>query len=37
MGISGSNKSIGSWAALEEVREPEDKLVLVKVSRLSGR
>ena len=31
VGINGSNKDIGTWAA------PEDKPVLVKVSKLSGR
>ena len=36
MGISGLDKGIGPWAAPEDVREPEDKPVLVKVSRLSG-
>ena len=36
VGISGSNKGIGPWVAPEDVGEPEDKLVSVKVSKLSG-
>ena len=31
------NKDIGLWAALEDVREPEDRYVLVKASRLLDR
>ena len=31
------DKDIGSWAALEDVNEPEDRQVLVKVSRILGR
>ena len=31
------NKDIGPWAALEDVREPEDRYVLVKASRLLDR
>ena len=37
MGMSGSDKGIGPWAAPKDVKELEDKLVLVKVSRLSVR
>ena len=36
MGISGLDKGIGPWIAPEDVGELDDKLVLVKVSRLSG-
>ena len=36
MGISDLDKGIGPWIAPEDVEELEDKLVLVKVSRLSG-
>ena len=28
MEIIGSNKGIGLWATLEDIKEPEDKLVL---------
>ena len=37
MGINGSDKGIGSWAVPEDAKEPEDKQVLVKASRLLGR
>ena len=36
MGISGLDKGIGPWIAPEDVGELDNKLVLVKVSRLSG-
>ena len=36
VGMSGSDKGIGPWAVPEDVGEPEDKLVLVKGSRLSS-
>ena len=34
--MKGSNKDIGLWAILEDVKEPEDRQVLVKTSRLLG-
>ena len=37
VGINGLDKGIGPWATPEDVKEPEDKPVLVKASRLSGR
>ncbi|XP_030936530.1 uncharacterized protein LOC115961743 [Quercus lobata] len=36
-GMKGTNKDIGPWAALEDIKEPEEKYVLVKASRLLGR
>jgi len=36
VGMSGLDKGIGPWAMPEEVEEPKDKPVLVKVGRLSG-
>ena len=37
VGINGLDKGIGPWAAPEDTKEPEDKQVLVKGSRLLGR
>ena len=37
VGMKGLDKDIGLWAAPEDVKEPEDKYVLVKASRLLGR
>ena len=37
VGMSGSNKGVGPWATPEDIGEPEDKPMLVKVSRLSSR
>ena len=34
VGMKGPDKDIGSWAASEDVKEPENKQVLVKASRL---
>ena len=31
------NKDIGPWAAFEDVREPEDRYILVKACRLLDR
>ena len=35
--MKGPDKDIGPWAAPEDVKEPEDRQVLVKTSRLLGR
>lgn len=37
VGMKGADKNIGSWAALEDIKELKDKHVLVKTSRLLGR
>ena len=37
VGINGLDKGIGPCATPEDVKEPKDKPVLVKASRLSGR
>ena len=37
VGMKGTDKDIGPWAPLEDIKEPEDKYVLVKASRLLGR
>ena len=37
VGMKGPDKDIGSWAASEDVKEPENKQVLVKASRLLDR
>ena len=36
VGINGLDKGIGPWAMPEDIKEPKDKPVLVKASRLSG-
>ena len=35
--MKGSDKDIGPWAIPEDVKELEDKQVLVKANRLLGR
>ena len=35
--MKGLDKEIGPWATLEDVKEPEDRYVLVKASRLLGQ
>ena len=35
--MKGPNKNIRPWAAPEDVKEPEDRYVLMKASRLLGR
>jgi len=35
--MKGLDKEIGSWAALEDVKEPKDGQVLVKTNRLLGQ
>ena len=37
VGMKGLDKDIGLRAASEDIKEPEDKYVLVKASRLLGR
>ena len=37
VGMSGLNKGIGPRATPEDIGEPEDKPMLVKVGRLSSR
>ena len=37
VGMKGSDNDIGPWAVPEDVKEPEDRQVLVKTSRLLGR
>ena len=37
VGMKGPDKDIGSWAASEDVKEPKNKQVLVKASRLLDR
>ena len=37
VGMKDPNKDIGLWATLEDVKEPEDRYVLVKASRLLGQ
>jgi len=36
VGMKGPDKDIGLWAAPKDVKEPEDRQVLVKVSKLLG-
>ena len=36
VGMKGLDKDIGLWAVLKDVKEPEDRQVLVKTSRLLG-
>ena len=35
--MKGPDKDIGQWAAPEDDKEPDDRYVLVKVSKLLGR
>ena len=37
VGMKGLKKGSGSWATFKNVKEPKDKHVLVKTTRLQGR